>query len=73
MAPKRKRVLGGVFEASSSSAGQTSRRASMLASAARRATAAAVQNVGGDAHENTDGLLMSSNYIDLGSCTEQGY
>ncbi|KAK1415780.1 hypothetical protein QVD17_31567 [Tagetes erecta] len=69
--PKRKRVSGGVFEASSASAGQTSRRASMLASAARRATTAAVQNVVGDVYENADGLLMSSNYIDLGSCTEK--
>jgi len=42
----------------------------MLASAAKRATAAVVHNVGSDVHEYADGLLMSSNYIDLGSCTE---
>ncbi|KAK1441302.1 hypothetical protein QVD17_07149 [Tagetes erecta] len=68
--PKRKRVSGTVFEASSSSAGQVTRRASMLRSIARCNAVSVVDGSIGNAEEPVVDLLLSSCYMDLGECNE---
>ncbi|KAK1436542.1 hypothetical protein QVD17_02323 [Tagetes erecta] len=68
--PKRKRVLGNDFEASSSSSGQRSYRAAMIRTASRRRgmVRGSLDQfvVSGVARES----LESSDYIDLGQCME---
>ncbi|KAK1411580.1 hypothetical protein QVD17_38132 [Tagetes erecta] len=68
--PKRKSVSYD-FEASSSTSGQVSYQASMLRSSARHRMPA-IDRLDSRADIVSNELLESSEYLDLGSCTEGG-